>query len=142
MSNYHVFRLQVCIENLQDLQLALVISRLYESDFETSSTYKRILQRHVLGQDPQIPAHSDPFLRSMACWVLDRYPRALDTLLEPPKTTEDQAGFKEYTAPPGMVSFVLREVNCLPVSLLGGDELWLPGLHSEVPIKYHMFPTT
>ncbi|XP_063050871.1 dmX-like protein 1 isoform X2 [Engraulis encrasicolus] len=101
---------EVCIENLQDLQLALVISRLYESDFETSSTYKRILQRHVLGQDPQIPAHSDPFLRSMACWVLDRYPRALDTLLEPPKTTEDQAGFKEYTAPPGPVT----ESSCNP----------------------------
>lgn len=39
---------------MQDLQLALVISRLYESEFETSSTYKKILQRHVLGQDKQV----------------------------------------------------------------------------------------
>lgn len=46
--------LQVCIEKMQDLQLALVISRLYESEFETSSTYKKILQRHVLGQDKQV----------------------------------------------------------------------------------------
>lgn len=45
---------------MQDLQLALVISRLYESEFESASTYKKILQRHVLGQDKQVlcvPAH-------------------------------------------------------------------------------------
>lgn len=46
--------LQVCVEKLQDLQLALVISRLYESEFETACTYKKILQRHVLGQDKQV----------------------------------------------------------------------------------------
>ncbi|XP_071339406.1 dmX-like protein 1 isoform X3 [Trachinotus anak] len=75
---------EVCLEKMQDLQLALVISRLYESEFETASTYKKILQRHVLGQDKQIPAHQDPFLRSMAHWVLEDYSRALDTLLEQP----------------------------------------------------------
>lgn len=32
----------------------------------------------------QIPAHQDPFLRSMAHWVLEDYSRALDTLLEQP----------------------------------------------------------
>lgn len=119
---------------MQDLQLALVISRLYESEFETASTYKKILQRHVLGQDKQVQslcvsqppqavalsvgnapfhqttqccltlqhflihcrnqiiilcifqilAHQDPFLRSMAHWVLEDYSRALDTLLEQP----------------------------------------------------------
>ncbi|XP_056274055.1 dmX-like protein 1 isoform X3 [Pseudoliparis swirei] len=77
---------EVCIEKLQDLQLALVISRLYESEFETASTYKKILQRHVLGQDKQIQAHQDPFLRSMAHWVLEDYSGALDTLLEQPAT--------------------------------------------------------
>uniref|UniRef100_A0A4W5QJI7 Dmx like 1 n=1 Tax=Hucho hucho TaxID=62062 RepID=A0A4W5QJI7_9TELE len=75
---------EVCLEKMQDLQLALVISRLYESEFDTSSTYKRILQRHVLGQDRQLPAHQDPFLRSTAHWVLEDYSRALDTLLEQP----------------------------------------------------------
>uniref|UniRef100_A0A3Q3FPS4 Dmx like 1 n=1 Tax=Labrus bergylta TaxID=56723 RepID=A0A3Q3FPS4_9LABR len=75
---------EVCIEKMQDLQLALVISRLYESEFETGSTYKKILQRHVLGQDKQIQANQDPFLRSMAHWVLEDYSRALDTLLEQP----------------------------------------------------------
>ncbi|XP_037115641.1 dmX-like protein 1 isoform X2 [Syngnathus acus] len=73
---------EVCLEKLQDLQLALVISRLYESEFETASTYKKILQRHVLGHDKQIPMHPDPFLRSMAHWVLEEYSKALDTLLE------------------------------------------------------------
>uniref|UniRef100_A0A7N8XMA7 Dmx like 1 n=1 Tax=Mastacembelus armatus TaxID=205130 RepID=A0A7N8XMA7_9TELE len=83
---------EVCLEKMQDLQLALVISRLYESEFETASTYKKILQRHVLGQDKQVErvficlSHQDPFLRSMAYWVLEDYSRALDTLLEqPPK---------------------------------------------------------
>ncbi|KAK5932313.1 hypothetical protein CgunFtcFv8_004030 [Champsocephalus gunnari] len=75
---------EVCIEKMQDLQLALVISRLYESEFETASTYKKILRRNVLGQDKQIPAQKDPFLRSMAHWVLEDYSRALDTLLEQP----------------------------------------------------------
>ncbi|XP_054630214.1 dmX-like protein 1 isoform X1 [Dunckerocampus dactyliophorus] len=73
---------EVCLEKLQDLQLALVISRLYESEFETASTYKKILQRHVLGHDKQIPMHQDPFLRSMAHWVLENYSKALDTLME------------------------------------------------------------
>ncbi|KAL0979806.1 hypothetical protein UPYG_G00189980 [Umbra pygmaea] len=81
---------EVCLEKMQDLQLALVISRLYESEFETSSTYKRILQRYVLGQDGQIPSHQDPFLRSMAHWVLEDYSRALDTLLVQPSTRAGQ----------------------------------------------------
>lgn len=32
----------------------------------------------------QIEAHKDPFLRSIAYWVLEDYSRALDTLLEQP----------------------------------------------------------
>ncbi|XP_075875590.1 dmX-like protein 1 isoform X2 [Nelusetta ayraudi] len=75
---------EVCLEKMQDLQLALVISRLYESEFESASTYKKILQRHVLGQDKQIQTHPDPFLRSIAHWVLEDYSGALDTLLEQP----------------------------------------------------------
>ncbi|KAF5905311.1 dmX-like protein 1 isoform X1, partial [Clarias magur] len=80
---------EVCLEKMQDLQLALVISRLYESEFETSSTYKKILQRYMLGHDHQIPVHPDPFLRSMAYWVLDDYSCALDTLLEQPNLDGD-----------------------------------------------------
>lgn len=80
---------------MQDLQLALVICRLYESEFETSGTYKRILQRHVLGHEQQIPAHRDPFFRSMAYWVLDDYSRALDTLLEQPHIHTDMSNHGE-----------------------------------------------
>uniref|UniRef100_A0A8C7D4H2 Dmx like 1 n=1 Tax=Oncorhynchus kisutch TaxID=8019 RepID=A0A8C7D4H2_ONCKI len=87
---------EVCLEKMQDLQLALVISRLYESEFETSSTYKRILQRHVLGQDRQLPAHQDPFLRSTAYWVLEDYSRALDTLLEQPAAPNLVFNFYTY----------------------------------------------
>uniref|UniRef100_H2LEH3 Dmx like 1 n=1 Tax=Oryzias latipes TaxID=8090 RepID=H2LEH3_ORYLA len=77
---------EVCLEKMQDLQLALVISRLYESEFETSSTYKKILQRtekklFIKCFFPQIPTHPDPFLRSIAYWVLEDYSRALDTLI-------------------------------------------------------------
>ncbi|XP_055367594.1 dmX-like protein 1 isoform X2 [Betta splendens] len=95
---------EVCLENLQDLQLALVITRLYESEFETASTYKKILQRHVLGQDKQIPVNEDPFLRSMAYWVLEDYSRALDTLLEQPKNMTSSSPTEQSTAS----SFVSR----------------------------------
>lgn len=52
---------------MQELHLAKVISRLYESEFETSSIYKRILQKHMLGQARQLPDHQDTFL-SCAAW--------------------------------------------------------------------------
>ncbi|XP_062399694.1 dmX-like protein 1 isoform X3 [Sardina pilchardus] len=101
---------EVCIEKLQDLQLALVITRLYESEFEISSTYKRILQRHVLGQEQHMAPHADPFLRSMACWVLDRYSRALDTLLEPPTSPGDQSHSTEHKQGPVAMSQCNPEV--------------------------------
>ncbi|XP_069563830.1 dmX-like protein 1 isoform X1 [Brachyistius frenatus] len=95
---------EVCLEKMQDLQLALVISRLYESEFETASTYKKILHRHVLGHDKQIPAHQDPFLRSMAHWVLEDYSKALDTLLEQPanRTSSGSTGNKSDTGSPSV----------------------------------------
>ncbi|XP_061672191.1 dmX-like protein 1 isoform X2 [Syngnathoides biaculeatus] len=96
---------EVCLEKLQDLQLALVISRLYESEFETASTYKKILQRHVLGHDKQIAMHQDPFLRSMAYWVLEDYSKALDTLLEQ-TTNKAQSGATD----PGSMSSSNAEV--------------------------------
>nr|XP_019954783.1 PREDICTED: dmX-like protein 1 isoform X2 [Paralichthys olivaceus] len=94
---------EVCLEKMQDLQLALVISRLYETEFETSSTYKKILQRHVLGHDKQIPANPNPFLRSMAHWVLEDYSRALDTLLEQPANS-NSSGSTESKCVPGSSS--------------------------------------
>ncbi|KAF4795583.1 hypothetical protein TURU_091880 [Turdus rufiventris] len=78
---------EVCLERLHDIQLALVISRLYESEFEVSSTYKSVLQKRVLGsvstgKESSGNIHCDPFLRSMAYWILEDYSKALDTLIK------------------------------------------------------------
>ncbi|KAG8598097.1 hypothetical protein GDO81_002497 [Engystomops pustulosus] len=79
---------EVCLEKLHDIQLALVISRLYESEFEKSSTYKFILQKRVLGiessgREPTLSSvHPDPFVRSMAYWILEDYKKSLETLLK------------------------------------------------------------
>ncbi|XP_069043344.1 dmX-like protein 1 isoform X6 [Lepisosteus oculatus] len=81
---------EVCLERMHDIQLALVISRLFESEFEVSSMYKSILQKEILGYNAQertftsSEMHPDPFLRSVANWILEDYSRALDTLLEQP----------------------------------------------------------
>ncbi|NXU54405.1 DMXL1 protein, partial [Turnix velox] len=77
----------VCLEKLNDIQLALVISRLYESEFEVSSTYKSVLQKRILGtvspgKESSGSMHCDPFLRSMAYWILEDYSKALDTLIK------------------------------------------------------------
>uniref|UniRef100_A0A8C3C532 DmX-like protein 1 n=1 Tax=Cairina moschata TaxID=8855 RepID=A0A8C3C532_CAIMO len=68
-------------------QLALVISRLYESEFEVSNTYKSILQKRILGsafpgKESSGNMYCDPFLRSMAYWILEDYSKALDTLIK------------------------------------------------------------
>uniref|UniRef100_A0A8C0HQ94 Dmx like 1 n=1 Tax=Buteo japonicus TaxID=224669 RepID=A0A8C0HQ94_9AVES len=78
---------EVCLEKLNDIQLALVISRLYESEFEVSSTYKSVLQKRILGsvfpaKESSGNMHFDPFLRSMAYWILEDYSKALDTLIK------------------------------------------------------------
>lgn len=39
--------IEVCLEKLNDIQLALVIARLFESEFDKSTTYKSILRKKV-----------------------------------------------------------------------------------------------
>ncbi|XP_006873256.1 PREDICTED: dmX-like protein 1-like [Chrysochloris asiatica] len=83
---------EVCLEKLNDIQLALVIARLYESEFDTASTYKSILRKKVLGigspvhelNSLNVNTHCDPFLRSMAYWILEDYSSALETLIRQP----------------------------------------------------------
>ncbi|KAM4710002.1 dmX-like protein 1 isoform 2-T2 [Discoglossus pictus] len=88
---------EVCVEKLHDLQLALVLSRLHESEFERSAAYKSILRKRVLGIDshnkePNLAVmHADPFVRSMAYWMLEDYSQALDTLLKQLVKDEDDA---------------------------------------------------
>ncbi|KAL8203496.1 UNVERIFIED_CONTAM: DmX-like protein 1 [Gekko kuhli] len=86
---------EVCLEKLHDIQLALVISRLYESEFEVSGTYKSILQKRILGgrhhsKESPLNIHNDPFLRSMAYWILEDYSHALDTLIRQPILNEGE----------------------------------------------------
>ncbi|XP_058459198.1 dmX-like protein 2 isoform X2 [Malaya genurostris] len=80
--------LEVCLTKLQDLQLALVITRLYEGEHDaTPPSFKRLLFEEVLGCDKNgdnqdlSRAHPDPFLRSMALWILKDYSGSLSTLL-------------------------------------------------------------
>ncbi|KAM5261791.1 dmX-like protein 1 isoform 8-T8 [Hipposideros larvatus] len=90
--------IEVCLEKLNDIQLALVIARLYESEFDKSASYKSILRKKVLGIDSSvnelnslnINMHYDPFLRSMAYWILEDYSSALETLIKQPVREDDE----------------------------------------------------
>ena len=88
---------QVCITRLGDLQLAFVITRLYEGD--NGPVYERLLKESVLGisvnpesvsPSRQLETSSDPFMRSIAHWLLQDYSGALETLLIAP--TEKEPG--------------------------------------------------
>lgn len=96
LNNISFFFLKVCLEKLNDIQLALVIARLYESEFDKSATYKSILRKKVLGivspdelNSLNINLHYDPFLRSMAYWILEDYGSALETLIKQPVREDD-----------------------------------------------------
>lgn len=79
---------EICLNKLDDLQLAMIIIRLYEGgDLETvPETLKKLLHQEILGYRQGVQdlsyAHPDPFLRSMAHWMLHEYNLALSTLLE------------------------------------------------------------
>ncbi|XP_076387678.1 rabconnectin-3 alpha isoform X3 [Megachile rotundata] len=78
--------IEVCLNKLSDIQLAMVIARLYEDD-TTSPNIRRLLYEEILGCDKDgqyqdtNKAHPDPFLRSMALWILKDYAGSLNTLL-------------------------------------------------------------
>uniref|UniRef100_A0A182VT50 RAVE complex protein Rav1 C-terminal domain-containing protein n=1 Tax=Anopheles minimus TaxID=112268 RepID=A0A182VT50_9DIPT len=81
--------LEVCLTKLEDLQLALVITRLYEGEHDPRPpSFKKLLFEEVLGCDKNgenqdlSRAHPDPFLRSMALWILKDYTGSLSTLLD------------------------------------------------------------
>ncbi|KFW80490.1 DmX-like 1, partial [Manacus vitellinus] len=101
---------EVCLEKLHDIQLALVISRLFESEFEVSSTYKSVLQKRVLGsaftgKESSGNIHCDPFLRSMAYWILEDYSKALDTLIKHSVEDEGGEGDGSSTCNPAVFNF-------------------------------------
>lgn len=87
------------MEKMEDLQLAMIVARLYEADFENSSTCQGLLNEKVLGCNRDGSSyhcsrlHPDPFLRSIAYWITKDYTRALDTLLERiPKEDDENPG--------------------------------------------------
>uniref|UniRef100_A0A673L8V3 DmX-like protein 2 n=1 Tax=Sinocyclocheilus rhinocerous TaxID=307959 RepID=A0A673L8V3_9TELE len=41
--------IEVCLEKMEDIQLAMIVARLYEADYESSSTCQAILYEKVLG---------------------------------------------------------------------------------------------
>lgn len=80
--------IEVCLTKLGDLQLAMIITRLYEGEHDaTPPSYKRLLYEEILGCDTEgnnqdlSRAHPDPFLRSMALWLLKDYSGSLNTLM-------------------------------------------------------------
>ncbi|KAF6211101.1 hypothetical protein GE061_014215 [Apolygus lucorum] len=80
--------IEVCLNKLEDLQLAMVIARLYEGEMDsTPPNLKRLLYEEILGCDSNgenqdmSKVHPDPFLRSMALWILKDPTGSLNTLL-------------------------------------------------------------
>ncbi|XP_076252311.1 rabconnectin-3 alpha isoform X2 [Rhynchophorus ferrugineus] len=76
--------IEICINKIEDIQLAIIITRLYEGD---GGNLKNLLYQEILGCDENgdnqdlTKAHPDPFLRSMALWSLKEYQASLSTLL-------------------------------------------------------------
>ena len=85
---YEIDAVDICLSRMHDIQLAIVITRLYEGDMETVPPgLKKLLQERVLdfndNNDPSsLQAGADPFLRSMSFWLLAQYTDSLNTLLE------------------------------------------------------------
>nr|XP_022328939.1 dmX-like protein 2 isoform X8 [Crassostrea virginica] len=80
---------EVCINNLDDIQLALVICRLYDGETMLPESAKEVMNKHVLGLEEEESKSvsitgkwsSDPFLRSMAWWNFKEFRKSLKTLL-------------------------------------------------------------
>uniref|UniRef100_A0A915Q0C7 RAVE complex protein Rav1 C-terminal domain-containing protein n=1 Tax=Setaria digitata TaxID=48799 RepID=A0A915Q0C7_9BILA len=81
----------IVLRKLQDLQLAMVIVRLSETDYEEQSNLLReLLSREIFGaevanaKDFEVisGANQNPFVRSMAYWHLKEYVRAASTLVD------------------------------------------------------------
>uniref|UniRef100_H2XV65 RAVE complex protein Rav1 C-terminal domain-containing protein n=1 Tax=Ciona intestinalis TaxID=7719 RepID=H2XV65_CIOIN len=74
---------EVCIEKLKDIQLALVIARMHPTN---TVSEEKLLLNHVLGENDSShtvnTTTSDSFLRSMSYWILGRYKESVTTLVE------------------------------------------------------------
>ncbi|VDK86479.1 unnamed protein product [Onchocerca ochengi] len=82
---------KIVLRKLQDLQLAIVIVRLCEKDYEDQNNLLReLLCKEIFGAevtnikdfDVTPRANRNPFIRSMAYWHLKEYVRAANTLVD------------------------------------------------------------
>ena len=75
----------MCLSKLDDLQLAIVITRLYKTELDEQMPQQvtRLLYQECIGADQHganqdiANAHPDPFIRSMAHWMLKDYSASL-----------------------------------------------------------------
>ncbi|CAC5419373.1 DMXL [Mytilus coruscus] len=80
--------IEVCLNNLYDIQLALVICRLNGGEDILPDSVKQILYTQILGCDKNGDNYdvdrmlSDPFLRSMSLWSMKDFRGSLNTLLQ------------------------------------------------------------
>ena len=97
--------IDICIDKLDDLQLAMVISRLHDGEIQAiPDSLTSLLHKNVLGSETGSgldsmleKAHPDPFLRSISLWIIKDYSGSLETLVTPnvgemhPKFTDEEA---------------------------------------------------
>ncbi|XP_037074654.1 dmX-like protein 2, partial [Pollicipes pollicipes] len=79
--------IEVILSKLRDLQLAMLVCRLYDGELDTCPpSLGNLLDKEILGvteEDVDLTgAHPDPFLRSMAYWIKKDYSSSLNTLLK------------------------------------------------------------
>ena len=102
----------ICLSRMHDIQLAIVITRLYEGDMETVPPgLKKLLQEKVLefndNSDPSsLQAGADPFLRSMSLWLLAQYTDSLSTLLEK-RSDKGELSRTQNLASPSVFNFYI-----------------------------------
>ncbi|XP_018562526.1 dmX-like protein 2 isoform X2 [Anoplophora glabripennis] len=130
---------EICLHRLQDLQLAIIIVRLYRGDGEELQQllYKEILGCDENGENQDLTkAHPDPFLRSMALWQMKDYQASLNTLLVGNAGTQHHAHDEEARetkeADPNVFNFyVYLRTHPLLVrqhlAAYGTRKVWLPG---------------
>ncbi|CAF4260362.1 unnamed protein product, partial [Rotaria sp. Silwood2] len=81
--------IEVILSNLNDIQLALLVARLYENDEQN-------LVNNILNKEILTKPHNDPFYRSMSYWLLKDYEDSLNTLLHNDIFEQQQSIFIFY----------------------------------------------
>ena len=109
---------EVCVNRLGDFQLAWVVIRLYEGDQLQGGGCELFLRKFILGEQMALSSSSsqpsssttkkrllrprrnpDPFLRSIAHWLLQDYSNALETLLLLPETVVNDVENQQHLDP-------------------------------------------